>query len=167
MYLQLQCCRTLVHSLICYLNLDTGGLADGGLADGGLADGGLADGAIAGIVIGAVVFVILHLILIGVIVYYIRLRAKNQKSTNIVHENNNTSDGDRQAEYHQLERSHSYAQPFDAIRPKDSIQSNTVSQENDRRRFLKRGVRRVFARDRAICFFFKTVVDKTIQSCDK
>ena len=145
MYLQLQCCRTVVHSLICYLNLDTGGLADG---------------AIAGIVIGPVVFVILHLILIGVIVYYIRLRAKTQKSTNIVHENNNTSDGDRQAEYHQLERSHSYAQPFDAIRPKDSIQSNTVSQENDRRRFLKRGVRRVFARDCAICFFSKLLLTR-------
>ena len=116
--------------------------------------GGLAAGDITGIVIAAVVFVILHLILIGVIVYYIRLRSKNQKSTNIVHENNNTSDGDWQAEYHQVERSQSYAQPLDAITPKDSIQSNTVSQENDRRRFLKRGVRRVFARDCAICFCF-------------
>ena len=130
-----------------------------------LHTGGLADGATAGIVIGAVIFVILHLILIGVIVYYIRLRSKNQKSTNIVCENNNTSDGDRQAEYHQLERSHSYAQPLDAVAPKDSThsdnQSNTVSQENDRRRFLKRGVRRIFTRGCTI-FFFKTVVDKTI-----
>ena len=151
--LQLHCCRTVVHSLIYYLNLMY------------LHTGGLADGATAGIVIGAVIFVILHLILIGVIVYYIRLRSKNQKSTNIVCENNNTSDGDRQAEYHQLERSHSYAQPLDAVAPKDSThsdnQSNTVSQENDRRRFLKRGVRRIFARGCTI-FFFKTVVDKTI-----
>ena len=108
-------------------------------------------GAIAGIVIAAVVFVILHLIMIGVIVYYKRLHSKNQNFANVVYENNNTSEGDLQAEYHQLERSQSHAQPFDTIRPKDltysNNQSNTVSQENDRRRFLKRGVRRIFARD--------------------
>ena len=108
-------------------------------------------GAIAGIVIAAVVFVILHLIMIALIVYYKRLHSKNQKFANVVYENNNTSDGDLQAEYHQLERSQSHAQPFDTIRPKDltysNNQSNTVSQENERRRFLKRGVRRFFARD--------------------
>ena len=103
--------------------------------------------------------------MIAVIVYYIRLRAKKRKSTVIVCENNHTSVGDLQAEYHQAERSQSYAQPFDVIRPKDSThldnQSNTVSQESDRRRFLKRGVRRIFARDCTFSFF-KTVVDKMI-----
>ena len=113
--------------------------------------GGLAAGPIAGIVIGAVVFVILHLILIAVIVYYIYLRSKKWKSTFIVCENNHTNDGDLQAEYRQLERSQSYAQPFDAERPKDSThsdnQSNAVSQNSDRRRFLKREVRRILERD--------------------
>ena len=145
--LQLHCCRTVVHSLIYYLNLMY------------LHTGGLTAGDITGIVIGAVIFVILHLILIAVIVYYKRLRTKNQKSTNIVCENNNTSDGDRQAEYHQLERSQSYAQPLDAVTPKDSThsdnQSNTVSEQSDRQRFLKRGVRRIFARDCTACFFFQ------------
>ena len=109
-------------------------------------------GAIAGIVIAAVVLiVVLQLIMIGVIVYYKRLHSKNQNFANVVYENNDTTVGDLQAEYHQLERSQSHAQPFDAIRPKDltysNNQSNTVSQENDRRRFLKRGVCRIFARD--------------------
>ena len=128
------------------------------------ATGGLAAGAIAGIVIAAVVFGLLHLILIAVIVYYIRSRAKRQKSTYIVYENNHTNDGDLQAEYHQLERSQSYAQPFDAKRPEDSIQldnqSNSVSQNSDRQRFLKRGVRRILARD-CTCIF-NTIVDKII-----
>ena len=66
-------------------------------------------GDIAGIVIGAVVFVILHLIMIGVIVYYKRLHSKNQNFANVVYENNNTTVGDLQAEYHQLERSQSHA----------------------------------------------------------
>ena len=127
--------------------------------------GGLAAGAIAGIVIGAVVFVILHLILIAVIVYYIYLRSKKWKSTFIVCENNHTNDGDLQAEYRQLERSQSYAQPFDAERPKDSThsdnQSNAVSQNSDRRRFLKRGVRRIFERDSTFVYF-NAVVDKAI-----
>ena len=118
-------------------------------------------GAIAGIVIAAVVFVLLHLVLIAVIVYYICLRSKKWKSTNIVCENNHTNDEDLQAEYHQLERSQSYAQPFDAIRPKDSThsdnQSNAVSQNSDRRRFLKRGVRRILERD-CIFFYFSTLL---------
>ena len=100
--------------------------------------------------------------MIAVIVYCMRSRSKNQKSTFIVCENNHTSVGDLQTEYHQLERSQSYAQTLDA---KDSThpdnQSNTVSQESDRRRFLKRGVRRIFARDRTFVFF-EAVVDKTI-----
>ena len=104
-------------------------------------------GAIAGIVIAAVVFVLLHLI-IFVIVYYIRLRSKNQKSTFIVSANNPTCVRDLQAEHHQVERSQSCAQPLDTIRPRDSThpgnQSNTVSQESDRRRFLNRGVRRLY-----------------------
>ena len=128
------------------------------------ATGGLAAGAIGGIVIAAVVFALLHLIVIAVIVYYMYLRAKKQKSTFIVYENNHTNDGDLQTEYHQLERSQSYAQPFDAIRPKDSThldnQSNSVSQNSDRRRFLKRGVCRILARD-CTCIF-NTIVDKII-----
>ena len=111
------------------------------------ATGGLADqpGAIAGIVIAAVVFALLNLIVIVVIVYYMRLRAKNQKSTHSV--------GDLQTECHQLERSQSNAQPSDA---KDSTHvdnhSNTVSQNSGRRRFLKRGVCRIFARDCTFSF---------------
>ena len=73
-----------------------------------------------------------------VIVYYMHLRAKNQKSK--------YGFGDLQADYHQLKKSH--AQTLDATIPKDSThsdnQSNTVSQESDRRRFFKRGVRRIF-----------------------
>ena len=109
--------------------------------------------------IAAVVLVVfaLLLIVIVVIVYCMRSRAKNQKSTHSV--------GDLQAEYHQLERSQSCAQPFDAIRPRDLThpdnQSSTVSQESGRRRFLSRGVRRNFARDHTFPFL-KTVVDKTI-----
>ena len=103
--------------------------------------------------------------MIGVIVFYICLHAKNKKSTFIVCANNHTSVGDLQTEYRQVERSPSYAQPSDAIRPKDSThlenQSNTVSQNSDRRRFLKREVRRIFARE-CTFEFFKTVVDKTI-----
>ena len=60
------------------------------------ATGGLAAGAIAGIVIAAVVFVLLHL-MIFVIVYYMRSRSKNQKSTRGV--------GDQNSEYHQVKRS--------------------------------------------------------------
>ena len=90
---------------------------------------------------------------------------ENQKSTNIVCENNHTNDGDLQAEYRQLERSQSYAQPFDAVRPKDSThsdnQSNAVSQNSDRRQFLKRGVRRILERD-CTFVFFNTIVDKMI-----
>ena len=118
------------------------------------ATGGLAAGTIAGIVIAAVVFAVLHLIVIAVIVHYIRLHAKNQKSTFIVNENNHTNVGDLQSEYHRLERSQLYAQTSEA---KDSThsdnQSNTVLQESDRRRFLKRGVRRIFARDGTFVFF--------------
>ena len=67
-------------------------------------------GAIAGIVIAAVVLiVVLQLIMIGVIVYYKRLHSKNQNFANVVYENNNTTVGDLQAEYHQLERSQSHA----------------------------------------------------------
>ena len=110
------------------------------------ATGGLADqpGAIAGIVIATVVFALLVIVIV-VIVYYMRLRAKNQKSTHSV--------GDLQTECHQLERSQSNAQPSDA---KDSThvdnQSNTVSQNSGRRRFLKRGVCRIFARDCTFSF---------------
>lgn len=103
--------------------------------------------------IAAVVFVLL-LIVIVVIVYCMRSRSKNQKSTHGV--------GDLQAEYQQVERSKLCAQPFDAIRPRDSThpdnQSSTVSQGSDRQRFLNRGVRRNFARDRTFSFL-KTVVD--------
>ena len=101
--------------------------------------GGLTGGAITGIVIATVVFVILNLITIAVIAYY--MRSKSKKSAFIVC-------GDLQAEYHQMERSQSSAQPLDTIRPRDLAhpdnQSNTVSQESDRRRFLNRGVRRIF-----------------------
>ena len=118
------------------------------------ATGGLGAGAIAGIVIAAVVFALLNLIVIVVIVYYMRLRAKKQKST-----------GDLQAEYDRLETSQSYTQTSDAITTKDSThldnQSNTVSQDSGRRRFLNRGVRRIFARG-CTFVFFKTVVDKMI-----
>ena len=111
------------------------------------ATGGLTAGAIAGIVIAAVVFALLNLIVIVVIVYYMRSRSKNQKSTRGV--------GDLQTECHQLERSQSCAQPSDA---KDSThsdnQSNTVSQDSGRRRFLNRGVRRNFARDCCTFEFF-------------
>ena len=100
--------------------------------------GGLAAGAVTGIVIAAVVLALLHLIMFPVIVYYMHLRAKNQKSK--------YGFGDLQADYHQLKKSH--AQTLDATIPKDSThsdnQSNTVSQESDRQRFLKRGVRRIF-----------------------
>ena len=65
------------------------------------ATGGLAAGAIAGIVIAAVVFALLNLIVIAVIVYYMRSRAKNQKSTRGV--------GDQNSEYHQVKRSQLYA----------------------------------------------------------
>ena len=110
------------------------------------ATGGLGAGAIAGIVIGAVVFGLLNLVVIVVIVYYMRSRSKNQKSTRGV--------GDLQTECHQLERSQSYAQPSDA---KDSTHSdnqrNTASQDSGRRRFLNRGVRRIFARDCTFVFF--------------
>ena len=127
--------------LLIYFNLDTEGIADGGLAAG----------AIAGIVIAAVIFALLQLIMIGVIVYYKRLHSKNENFANVVHENNNTTVEDRQAEYYQLERPQSYAQPLDAIIPRDSThpdnQSNTVSKESGRWRFLKREVRRIFARD--------------------
>ena len=86
--------------------------------------------------------------MIFVIVYYVRLRAKNQKSTFIVTANNPTCVRDLQAEHHQVERSQSCAQPLDTIRSRDSThpgsQSNTVSQESDRRRFLNRGVRRLY-----------------------
>ena len=122
--------------------------------------GGLTGGAIAGIVIATVVFVILNLIMITVIAYYIR--SKSKKSASKVSANNPTGVRDLQAEYHQVERPQSCAQPLDTIRPRDSThpdnQSNTVSQESDRRRFLNRGVRRIFARD----WFSKTVADKTI-----
>ena len=148
--------RTIVLSLIYYYIL---------VMPADTATGGLGAGDVAGIVIAAVVFALLLLIVIVVIVYYIRLRSKNQKSSNIICENNHTNDGDLQAEYRQLERSQSYAQPFDAVRPKDSMhsdnQSNAVSQNSDRRRFLKRGVRSIYARD-CTFVFFKTVVDKTI-----
>ena len=110
--------------------------------------GGLAAGAIAGIVIGAVVFALLPLIMIPMIFYYMHLRAKNQKSVNVVCKNNCTTVGDLQTDHHQVEKSQSYAQPLDATTPKDSThsdnQSNTVLQTSDRQRFLKRGVRRIF-----------------------
>ena len=106
--------------------------------------GGLADGAIAGIIIGAVVFALLLLMIMAVIIWHKRSHAKNKKSTNIPHAYNHTTVGDLQAECHQAERSQSYAQPLDAITPKDSThsdnQSNTVLQTSDRRRFLKREV---------------------------
>ena len=137
--------------LLIYLNLNTGGLGDG---------------AIAGIVIAAVVFVILQLIMIALIVYYKRLHSKNQNFANVVHENNNTSVEDRQAEYYELERPQSYAQPFVTIIPKDSThpdnQSNTVSEQSGRRQFLKREVRRIFARDGTFVFFETVAADKTI-----
>ena len=83
-----------------------------------------------------------------------RSRAKNQKSTHGI--------GDLQTKYHQVKRSQPYAQTSDA---KDSThlddQSNTVMQNSGRRRFLNRGVRRIFARD-CTFVFFKTIADKTI-----
>ena len=104
--------------------------------------------------------------MIGVIVYYKHLHSKNQNFANVVSKNNNTSDGDQQAEYYQLERPQSYAQPLDAIRPKDSThsdnQSNTVSQESGRWRFLKREVRRIFARDCIFVFLETVAADKMI-----
>ena len=122
------------------------------------ATGGLAAGAIGGIVIAAVVFALLNLIVIAVIVYCVRSRSKNQKSTHGV--------GDLQAEYHQLERSQSHAQPSNAISTKDSThpdnQSNTVPQKSDRWRFLNRGVRRIFARDCIPMNFWESVDEKTI-----
>ena len=114
---------------------------------------------IAAVVLVVFVLPVIVIVVIVVIVYYTRLRSKNQKSTLKVCENNRTGVGDLQAEYQQVERSQSCAQPFDAIRPRDL--SSTVSQESDRRRFLNRGVRRNFARDRTFSFL-KTVVDKTI-----
>ena len=111
--------------------------------------GGLAAGAMAGIIVVAVVFALLLLIMIGVIIWHKRSHAENEKSTNILHENNTTV-GDLQAECHQAERPQSYAQPLDAITPKDSThsdnQSNTVLQASDRRRFSKREVCRIFVR---------------------
>ena len=104
------------------------------------AAGGHADqpGAIpiAAIAIAAVVFVFLNLIIIAVIIWYIRSRSKNQKSTNKVCENNHTSNGDLQREYQQVERPQSYMQPFDTVRPKDSTQhthtDNPSITESDR-----------------------------------
>ena len=120
------------HHLI-YLNVDP--------VAGGLAD---QPGVIAGIVIAAVGFA-LNLITFAVIVRYVHSHSKKGKSTCIVYENNHTSDGNLQTEYHQLERPHSYEQPID---PEDSThpdyQSMTMSQESDRQRFLKRAVRRPF-----------------------
>ena len=119
--------------------------------------GGLAAGAIGGIVIRAVVFALLNLILIAVIVYYICLRPKNQKSTYIVRENNYTSVGDLQTQ--------SYAQPFDAIRPKDSThldnQRNAASQDSGRQRFINRGVHNIFARY-CTFVFSNTVLSKLL-----
>ena len=90
-------------------------------------------------------FALLNLITFAVIACYVHSHSKNGKSTFIVYENNHTNDGDLQTEYHQLERQHSYEQPFD---PKDSThpdnQSITMSQESDRQQFLKRAVRRPF-----------------------
>lgn len=90
-------------------------------------------------------FALLNLITFAVIVRYVHSHFKKGKSTYIVYQNNHTSDGDLQTEYHQLERPQSYAQPFD---PKDSThpdnQSMTMSQGSDRQRFLKRAVRRPF-----------------------
>ena len=106
--------------------------------------GGLADqpGVITGIVIGTVL-ALLNLITFAVIVRYIHSHSKNGKSTCIVYENNHTSDGDLQTEYHQLERPHSYEQPIDLkdLTHPDN-QSMTMSQESDRQQFLKRAVRR-------------------------
>ena len=111
--------------------------------------GGLAAGAMAGIIVVAVVFALLLLMIIAVIIWHKRSHGKNEKSTNILHENNTTV-GDLQAECHQAERPQSYAQPLDAITPKDSThsdnQSNTVLQASDRRRFSKREVCRIFVR---------------------
>ena len=125
--------RTVVHifHLLLYLNLYD-------------VTGGLAAGAMAGIIVVAVVFALLPLMIIAVIIWRKRSHVENKKSTNILHENNCTSVGDLQADCHQAERSQSYAQPLDAITPKDSThsdnQSNTVLQASDRRRFLKREV---------------------------
>ena len=114
------------------------------------ATGGLAAGAIAGIFIGAVIFALLLLMIIAVIIWHKCSHAKNKKSTNVLHAYNPTTVGDLQTDHHQVERSQSYAQPLDAITPKDSThsdnQSNTVSQESDRRWFLKREVCRIFVR---------------------
>ena len=79
--------------------------------------GGLADGAMAGIVIAAVVFALLLLMIIAVIIWHKRSHAKNENYMNILHENNHTTVGDLQAECHQAERSQSYAQSLDAVRP--------------------------------------------------
>ena len=58
------------------------------------------------------------------------------------------------------QRSQSYAQPLDVTTPKDSThsdnQNNTVSQQSDRRRFSKRGVRRIFARDCTFVFLINS-----------
>ena len=78
---------------------------------------GLAAGAIAGSVIGAVAFALLLLMIIAVIIWHKRSHAKNEKSMNILHENNHTTVGDLQAECHQAERPQSYAQSLDAVRP--------------------------------------------------
>ena len=127
--------------------------------------GGLAAGAIAGIVIGAVVFALLPLIMIPMIFYYMHLRAKNQKSVNVVCKNNCTTVGDLQTDHHQVEKSQSYAQPLDATTPKDSThsdnQSNTVLQTSDRRRFLKRQVC-TSLQGTVPLYFVDIVVDKTI-----
>ena len=79
------------------------------------ATGGLPAGAIAGIVIGAVVFALLHLVVIVVIVYYMRSRSKNQKSTHGVR--------DQKSEYQQVKRSQSYARLCHRIVRDDSFQT--------------------------------------------
>ena len=112
--------------------------------------GGLAAGAMAGIFIGAVIFALLLLMIIAVIIWHKCSHAKNKKSTNVLHAYNPTTVGDLQTDHHQVERSQSYAQPLDAITPKDSTpsdnQSNTVLQASDRQQFLKREVCRIFVR---------------------
>ena len=124
--------------------------------------GGLTAGAIAGIVIGAVVFALLPLMMIPMIFHYMRLRAKNQKSVNVVCKNNCTTVGDLQTDHHQVEK---YAQPLDATTPKDSThsdnQSNTVLQTSDRQRFLKRKVC-TSLQGTVPLYFVDIVVDKTI-----
>ena len=129
------------------------------------ATGGLAAGAIAGIFIGAVVFALLLLMISAVIIWHKRSHAKNKKSTNILHAYNHTTVGDLHAECHQVERSQSYAQPLDAITPKDSThsdnESNTVLQASDRQRFLKRQVC-TSLQGTVPLYFVNIVVDKTI-----